>query len=313
MRAFSSHQFVLPLPQGHRFPMRKYERLQEELLARRVLQPGDIHEPHAATDAELGHAHAPDYIARVAHNQLTESELRRIGFPWTEAMVQRSRRSTGATLDAARTALNEGVAANLAGGTHHACHDHGEGYCVFNDAAVTARVLLAEGLVQRVAVVDLDVHQGNGTAEICGHDADVFTLSLHGERNFPFRKVASHLDVGLPDGTGDVDYLAALGPALAAVWRFEPELIVYLAGADPHEDDTLGRLKLTLAGLQERDRMVLQGARERGIAVAVAMAGGYGRELETTVAVHVQTLTLAAALQPGWRVSGLPQRAALPG
>jgi acetoin utilization deacetylase AcuC-like enzyme len=302
MRAFSSHQFVLPLPPGHRFPMQKYALLQAELLARGVLQPGDVQPPHAATDAELAHAHAPGYVQRVAHNLLSDAELRRIGFPWSEAMVERSRRSTGATLDAARAALVDGVAANLAGGTHHACHDHGEGYCVFNDAAVTARLLLAEGAVRRVAVVDLDVHQGNGTAQICGQDTDVFTLSLHGERNFPFRKVASHLDVGLPDGTGDDDYLAALDPALAAVWDFEPDLIVYLAGADPHEDDTLGRLKLTLAGLAERDRRVLAGARERGIAVAVAMAGGYGRELATTVAVHLQTLTLAASLQAGWRV-----------
>jgi acetoin utilization deacetylase AcuC-like enzyme len=270
-----------------------------------VVQPGDVCEPHAATDRELGHAHDLDYIERVTQGRLTEPELRRIGFPWSDAMVQRSRRSTGATLDAARTALTEGVSANLAGGTHHACRDHGEGYCVFNDAAVTARVLLQERRVRRVAVVDLDVHQGNGTADICGQDSDVLTVSLHGERNFPFRKVPSHFDVGLPDGTTDAAYLEALDEALARVWDFAPDLIVYLAGADPHEDDALGRLKLTQAGLLDRDRRVLQGARKRGVTVAVAMAGGYGRDVATTVALHLQTVTLAAALQPGWRV-GVP-------
>lgn len=300
MRVYTSHQFVLPLPSGHRFPMRKYQRLQEELLARGVLAAADMAEPHAASDDELALAHDRGYIARVRDGQLTEAELRRIGFPWSDAMVQRSRRSSGATLDAARTALQQGVSANLAGGTHHACRDHGEGYCVFNDAAVTARVLLAERAVSRVAVVDLDVHQGNGTADICGSDADVLTVSLHGERNFPFRKVPSHLDIGLPDGTGDEAYLAALDQALQQVWAFSPTLIVYLAGADPHADDTLGRLALTSAGLLERDRRVLLGARQRGIAVAVAMAGGYGRDVETTVALHLQTVSLAASLQRGW-------------
>jgi acetoin utilization deacetylase AcuC-like enzyme len=280
--------------------MQKYQRLQQELLLRGVVAAADVAEPHAATDDELAHAHDLGYIDRVRDGLLSEAELRRIGFPWSEAMVQRSRRSSGATLDAARTALQQGISANLAGGTHHACRDHGEGYCVFNDAAVTARVLLAERAVSRVAVVDLDVHQGNGTADICGGDRDVLTVSLHGERNFPFRKVPSHLDVGLPDGTGDSDYLAALDGALQTVWGFGPDLIVYLAGADPHADDTLGRLALTAAGLLERDRRVLQGAHSRGIAVAVAMAGGYGRDIETTVALHVQTVTLAAALWRDW-------------
>lgn len=276
--------------------MQKYSLLLERLLDEQIVASDHVLEPHAATDDELAHAHDRSYIQRVAGNQLSEAELRRIGFPWSPAMVERSRRSTGATLGAARLALREGVAANLAGGTHHACRAHGEGYCVFNDAAVTARVLLAERLVERVAVVDLDVHQGNGTADICGRDTNVLTVSLHGERNFPFRKVASHLDIGLPDGTKDAEYLQALDDALGHVWAFAPQLIVYLAGADPHEDDTLGRLKLTMAGLLARDRAVLEGARERGIAVAVAMAGGYGRNVETTVAIHRQTVQLAAAL-----------------
>lgn len=289
MLAYYSDHYVLPLPDGHRFPMAKYRLLRERVAA---MLPGvRLAEAPAASDAELGTAHAPHYVSAVLNGRLSAAEQREIGFPWSAAMVERSRRSVGATLAAARTALAEGVAGNLAGGTHHAAVDRGSGYCVFNDIAVATRVLQAEGAVRRVAVVDLDVHQGNGTAAIFRGDASVFTLSLHGARNFPFRKEASDLDVDLPDGCRDADYLAALDAALATLWqRFGvPELVVYLAGADPHEGDRLGRLKLSAAGLAERDRRVFAACRERCVPVAFAMGGGYGRAIEDTVAVQLAT------------------------
>ena len=210
-------------------------------------------------------------------------------------MVERSRRSVGATISACRIALESGVAVNLAGGTHHAYADHGEGFCVFNDAAIAARLMQAERRVRRVAIVDLDVHQGNGTASILASDDSIFTLSLHGEHNYPFRKECSDLDVALPDGTGDEAYLTALEQALASMThRFSPELIIYLAGADPHEGDRLGRLRLTMQGLAARDRMVLDHAAARQTPVAIAMAGGYGKNIQDTVAIHVQTIGIAS-------------------
>jgi acetoin utilization deacetylase AcuC-like enzyme len=296
LNAYASDHYVLPLPPGHRFPMSKYGRLRARVAAE---LPG-VHlcEPPAATVAELGAAHAPEYVARVLAGELTPAEVRAIGFPWSERMVERSRRSAGATLAAARDALVQGVAVNLAGGTHHASHDRGAGYCVFNDAAVTARALQAEadraGERLAVAVIDLDVHQGDGTAQILAGEREVFTLSLHGERNFPFRKQRSHLDVGLPDGCGDADYLAALDHALARMCEvFAPDLIVYLGGADPHEDDRLGRLALSTAGLAARDERVFSLAGALEVPIVACMAGGYGHDIETTVAVHLQTVRIA--------------------
>lgn len=293
LKAFYSDHFVLPLPDGHRFPMQKYS-----LVRQGVTQsvPGmEFHEAPFTSDGVLALAHHPAYIARVSNGELSPAEQKAIGFPWTPKMVERSRRSAGATIEACRAALSEGTAVNLAGGTHHAYADHGEGFCVFNDAAIAARLMQAECRVKRVAIVDLDVHQGNGTASILANDDSVFTLSLHGENNYPFKKETSDLDVALPDGTGDEAYLAALEGALAELLRrFDPQLIVYLAGADPHEGDRLGKLKLTLPGLAARDRMVLDTAHARGIPVAIAMAGGYGKIIQDTVAVHVQTITIAA-------------------
>ncbi|SNS68986.1 Acetoin utilization deacetylase AcuC [Noviherbaspirillum humi] len=252
-------------------------------------------EAPCATDGVLALAHHPAYIDAVSRGLLSAGEQKAIGFPWSPQMVERSRRSTGATIGACRAALNEGVAVNLAGGTHHAYADHGEGFCIFNDAAVASRLMQAERHVQRVAIIDLDVHQGNGTASILAHDESVFTLSLHGEHNYPFSKERSDLDVALPDGTGDDAYLAALDEALSTLFqRFDPQLFIYLAGADPHENDRLGRLKLTLAGLAARDRLVLETARRRRLPVAIAMAGGYGRDIDGTVAVHLQTIRIAA-------------------
>ncbi|WP_349742288.1 histone deacetylase family protein [Roseateles cavernae] len=305
MQAFHADAHSLALPPGHRFPQSKYRMLRERL----ERDPGPLRlvPAEAASEGELALVHTPDYMDAVLLGRLTAAQQREIGFPWSPTMAERSRRSVGATIMAARAALTEGVAANLAGGTHHAYADKGSGYCVFNDVAVAARLMQAEWhgsqrRLLRVLVIDLDVHQGNGTAAIFRDDESVFTFSMHGAKNFPFRKEASDLDVELPDGCSDQPYLAALDQALDQVWRrCTPQLAFYLAGADPHEGDRLGRLKLSEAGLRERDRRVLQQLRERGIPVALSMAGGYGHDLNTTVAVQVNTLSEAAHSWAQWR------------
>ena len=306
MQAFYADQFVLPLPAGHRFPMPKYRMLRERLHGVTDIRMGQALE---ASDGELALAHTPAYLSSVIDGTLSPAQQREIGFPWSEAMVARARRSVGATILAARAALSTGIAANLAGGTHHASADKGGGFCVFNDVAVAARLMQAEWhrtrrQLLRVAVIDLDVHQGNGTASIFRDDPTVFTLSMHGAKNFPFRKESSDLDVDLPDGCGDTDYLRALDRALAELWSRHPsappQLIFYLAGADPHEGDRLGRLKLTTDGLAERDRRVLAAARERRIPVALSMAGGYGRVIEDTVQVQFNTLGEALGSWRQW-------------
>ena len=311
MQAFHSDHYVLALPPGHTFPMTKYRLLRD---AAEATLPGvRVTEALPASDGELALAHDPAWIAAVLHGTTSAAQQREIGFPWSERMVERARRSVGATIAAARTALfgHEGVAANLAGGTHHAYAHKGSGYCVFNDVAVAARLMQAEWhrhhrRLLRVMVIDLDVHQGNGTASIFNDDPTVFTLSLHGAKNFPFRKEASDIDVELPDGCSDAPYLQALDDAMAAAWSRHkaqpPGLAFYLAGADPHENDRLGRLKLSEAGLAERDRRVLSALRQRRIPVALSMAGGYGRELETTVAIQRRTLELAFESWQGWRL-----------
>ena len=297
LRAFYTGRFVLPLPPGHRFPMEKYSRLLERCLADGVLAAEDVAEPPAATWDELARVHEVGYLAAVREGRLEPLEQRRIGFPWSPEMVERSRRSAGATVQAARVALDEagergwGIAVNLAGGTHHAHPAHGEGFCVFNDAAVAVRALQAEGRVRRAVVIDCDVHQGNGTAAVFRTDPSVFTFSIHGARNFPFRKERSSLDVELPDGAGDDAFLAALELHLPGILgTFRPELAVYLAGADPWRDDRFGRLAMSKEGLAERDRMVLGACRAAGVPVAVAMAGGYARDTEDTVDIHVETV-----------------------
>ncbi|NML14544.1 histone deacetylase family protein [Azohydromonas caseinilytica] len=309
MQAYYSDQFVLPLPEGHRFPMAKYALLRE----RAGTDPGIRLLPApAASDGELALAHEPRYVTAVAEGLLSAAEQREIGFPWSPRMAERARRSVGATIAAARAALEEGVAANLAGGTHHAYAGKGSGYCVFNDVAVAARLMQAEAhrrarRLLRVAVIDLDVHQGNGTAAIFKDDDTVFTLSLHGARNFPFRKEASDLDVELPDGCSDEAYLQALDRALEALWSRHgdrpPGLAFYLAGADPHENDRLGRLKLTAQGMAERDRRVLDACRQRGVPVALSMAGGYGHDLARMVEIQFRTLQLAQRSWAAWQAS----------
>ena len=297
MKVYYSDHFVLPLPEGHRFPMVKYAMLRERVARDGICGPGELRTPRAVTEEEILRAHAPGYLERVVSGTLTKKEVRRIGFPWSERMVERSRRASGGTLGACLAALEEGFAANLAGGTHHAFSDKGEGYCVLNDSAIAARAVQAAGLVERVVVIDTDVHQGNGTAAILRGDPTVFTFSIHGAKNFPFHKEESDLDTPLPDGTDDTEFLHALEAGLkTALAAAHADLAIYLAGADPFEGDRLGRLCVTKAGLAERDRVVLETCKEHGIPVAITMAGGYAREVEDTVDVHFQSLRRAANL-----------------
>jgi acetoin utilization deacetylase AcuC-like enzyme len=277
--------------------MGKYERLRGKLLATGEFREADFHVPAAASDAELTRAHCPNYLKRVVAGELTAAEQRAIGFPWSERMVERSRRSSGATLASAREALTKGWSANLAGGTHHAFRDRGEGFCIFNDAAVTAYAMKVEAGLQRIAIIDCDVHQGNGTASIFRNDDSVFTFSIHGARNFPFAKETSDLDTELADGTGDDEYLWHLERGLdETLERSRPQLAIYLAGADPYEDDRLGRLKLTKRGLARRDEHVLSTLAARAIPVAIAMAGGYARNIDDSVEIHANTILAARNL-----------------
>jgi acetoin utilization deacetylase AcuC-like enzyme len=309
MRAFYSGHFVLPLPPGHRFPMGRYVMLRDRM--ERHLPEIEMLEAPRASDGELALAHTPQWIAAVSEGSVDPQVMREIGFPWSEAMVERSRRSSGATVAACRAALAEGVSGNMAGGTHHASADRGGGFCVFNDAAVAARLMQAEHgrrgrAPLQVAVIDLDVHQGNGTARIFREDPSVFTLSMHGQKNFPFRKEASDLDVELPDGCGDVDYLAALEQALDELdRRFAPGLVIYLAGADPFERDRLGRLKLSFDGLEARDRRVFDFAWQRRIPLAFAMAGGYASDIAETVQVQLGTFRVALDYWARWQNAAL--------
>jgi acetoin utilization deacetylase AcuC-like enzyme len=294
MLIYSSDHFVLPLPTGHRFPMGKYAALRArvgEIASQRMRVP----EP--ATDDELALAHDRAYVDAVAHGTLDANAQRRIGFPWSPAMAERARRSVGATIGACRAALAFGCGVNLAGGTHHAHADFGEGFCVFNDSAVALRLLKREGVIERALIVDLDVHQGDGTARIFAGDPSVFTLSLHGRRNFPFRKADSRLDIELDDGTADTTYLATLATALPiALESARPDVAIYLAGADPFEGDRLGRLALTKPGLAARDRLVLETLERHRIPVAITMGGGYSDAIEDTVDIHFATISIALAI-----------------
>jgi len=298
MKLFYSDTFVLPLPEGHRFPIAKYSMLRERASAEGL---GELIVPAAADDRDILRAHTADYLHRIHIGAMSDREMRQIGFPWSPQLVERSRRSVGATIAACRTALSgDGIAASLAGGTHHAFADHGEGYCVFNDSVIAARVMQAEGRVRRVVIIDCDVHQGNGIAAILAGDETIFSFSIHGAKNYPFRKERSNLDIALEDGTGDAVYLAALEQGLyQAIEQSCADLAIYLAGADPYEDDRLGRLKVTKMGLLERDRMVLEACRSAGIPVAITMAGGYARNIADTVDIHARTLRLAKAIG-GW-------------
>jgi acetoin utilization deacetylase AcuC-like enzyme len=297
MKIFYCDHFVLPLPPGHRFPIQKYVLLRERVMAAGLIPPQNLTVPEPATDQQILRVHNEDYLQRVKSGCLTPKEMRRIGFPWSPQLVERSRRSVGGTLSTSRAALLDGIAANLAGGTHHAFPGHGQGYCVFNDSAIAARAMQAEGKAGRVVIIDCDVHQGDGTATIFKDDPTVFTFSIHAARNFPFHKVQSDLDIELEDGTGDEGYLEALqGGVKSALALARADLVIYLAGADPYAGDRLGRLALSKAGLAARDRMVLDLCRRASIPVAIVMAGGYARQVQDTVDIHFQTVRIAAGM-----------------
>jgi acetoin utilization deacetylase AcuC-like enzyme len=292
MNAFYADHFVLPLPSGHRFPMSKYRLLRDQVTAQ--LPNVRLDTPPAATDGQLALAHTPSYIQKLCSGQLSSHEQRVLGFPWSQEMVERSRRSTGATIAACRAAIEQRAsAANLAGGTHHAYAEHGAGFCCFNDVAVAARLMQAERRAQKVLIVDLDVHQGNGTAAILQGDDSIFTLSLHGANNYPFRKEHSCMDVALPDGCTDDQYWAALAEALVQVDRqFTADLLIYLAGADVYKADRLGKLGLTIDGIAQRDQMVADWAHARALPVAIAMGGGYCPVITETVQIHCNTVRI---------------------
>lgn len=295
MRVYYSDVFVLPLPEGHRFPMSKYRLLRERILAESVLPPQNLIVPDAATDEQILRCHTNEYLEKVKHGTLSRQEIVRIGFPWSPEMVERSRRSSGATISAAKAALEDGVSANLAGGTHHAGRDFGAGYSVFNDSMIAARELQASQLAERIAILDCDVHQGNGTADIARDDPTIFTFSIHGEKNFPFRKVPGTLDIGLRDGTEDADYLETLEIAVERILAvFQPDFVIYQSGADPYVGDRLGKLSLSKAGLAARDQLVLTMCRAEGLPVAVSMGGGYANDVQEIVEIHLQTIRSAA-------------------
>lgn len=276
--------------------MEKYRLLRERLAGSGRVT---LEVPCAASRAELGRAHTPDYVERVFSGGLASEEIRRIGFPWSPQLVERSQRSVGGTLAAARAALDDGCAANLAGGTHHAFPGHGEGFCVFNDVAVAIRSLQATTDVTGFAVIDLDVHQGNGTAAIFADDPRVFTLSVHGTNNFPFRKETSDLDIELPDGTADERYLDSVERGLGRALEARPELAFYIAGADPYVGNRLGRMDVSKAGLAERDRMVFEHCEHSRTALAIVMSGGYAADVSDTVDIHEATVTAASRLLEG--------------
>jgi acetoin utilization deacetylase AcuC-like enzyme len=297
MRLYYTDEFVLPLPPTHRFPMRKYALLRERILSHGLAGHHELLRPPAATDEQLLRAHSAEYINRVSTGQLSDAEIRRLGFPWSPQLVERSRRSSGATISACRSAREDGCSINLAGGTHHAYRDRAEGFCLFNDSVIAARDLQSNGLASNVLIIDCDVHQGNGTASIVRNDPSIYAFSIHSERNYPKPKEISDLDIGLPDGTGDDEYLAALRYGLSTAFRESaPDQAIFLAGADPYHGDRLGRLSLTLDGLAARDRLVLQTCREKSIPVAVSMAGGYCPDIHQIVDCHFQTVMIAAEL-----------------
>lgn len=303
MKVFFCDHFAFPLPEGHRFPIDKYSLLRRRVAQTGLVPPGNLLVPEAVSDGQLLRVHDADYVEKVKAGRLTEREVRRIGFPWSLRLVERSRRSVGATIAASRAALEDGFAVNLAGGTHHAHRDFGAGFCVFNDVAVACRAMQAEGRARRLVVVDCDVHQGDGTATIFAAAPSVFTFSIHGANNFPFHKARSDLDIALEDNVGDARYLEALREGLRqALDRAPADLALYLAGADPYEGDAFGRLRLSKEGLAARDRLVLEACRASGIPVATVMSGGYARQVDDTVDIHYQTVRIASELA-GYMVS----------
>jgi acetoin utilization deacetylase AcuC-like enzyme len=294
MKVFYSPNYYADIGDGHVFPIRKFELVRDRLLQEGTLQSEDLVEPEPASIADVLQVHTEDYVTRLRAGTLNKQEIRRLGLPWSESLVRRSFYTVGGTIAAARTALEIGIGSNLAGGTHHAFADRGEGFCVLNDVAIAIRTLQRDGKIRRSATVDCDVHQGNGTATIFAGDAEVFTLSIHGAKNYPLLKARSTLDIELDDKTGDEPYLSALTASLPAVFAHQPDIIFYLGGADPYAGDKLGRLSLSMAGLRERDELVLRASSDRGIPIVTVMSGGYGEAVSDTVEIHCNTIRAVA-------------------
>ncbi len=295
-RIFYSPYYYADIGDGHVFPIRKFEIAKDILLAEGTLQPDEIVEPEPVDRADLLLVHTEDYINRLTNGTLTAKEIRKLGLPWSEALVRRSFHAISGTINASRRALLDGVSSNLAGGTHHAFPDRGEGFCVLNDVAVSIRVLQREKLAARFLIIDLDVHQGNGTAFIFQDSPEVFTFSMHGAKNFPLFKEQSSLDIELADGTADDEYLDTLEHALSRIRLHDADIIFYLAGADPYENDRLGRLKLSKEGLRQRDETVMRFARDEGIPIVTTMSGGYAQEIADTVDIHCNTIRAVKAV-----------------
>lgn len=299
MKIYYSDHRKVSLPAGHRFPMPKYDLLREQVKSSNLVPLGNLIASQPASDEQILRVHSKDYLLRLINGEMTEREMRRIGFPWSEDLVARARLSVGGTISACRSAVINGISINLAGGTHHAHPEHGEGFCVFNDVAIAARAMQAEGVARKILVIDLDVHQGDGTAAIFAMDDSVFTFSIHGEKNFPYRKVPGDLDIGLADACGDDDYLFAVRNGLdQAIDSAHADLAIFIAGADPYEGDRLGRLSVTKAGLANRDRIVFDTCQQLSIPVATVLGGGYANPVEDTVAIHLQTIGIAVDLMP---------------
>lgn len=305
MKIFYTDAVAITLPDNHSFPIAKYSLLRKQIIDSNRFSPQDLCIARRATAAEITRAHDPDYLRRLHNGQLTDKEVRRIGLPWSPELVERARRSAGATIEACFAALNDRVAVHLGGGTHHAFSNQGQGYCLLNDSVIAARALLAETYIKQVLILDCDVHQGNGTAAILQKDSAVFTFSIHGKNNFPYRKEKSDLDIALDDGADDQAYLDSLQKGIkVSLEKANAEMVIYLAGADPYRHDRFGRLDLSKEGLAFRDRMVLAYCHEAGLPVAVTMAGGYAPNIEDTVDIHFQTVRIAAEFQKSYNESG---------
>lgn len=289
-RVFYSPYYYADIGEGHVFPIRKFELVRDKLLAEGTLRDGEIVEPEQASVDDLLLVHTEDYISRLRNGTLTPKEIRKLGLPWSESLVRRSLHAISGSINATRGALETGISSNLAGGTHHAYPDRGEGYCVLNDVAVAIRVLQREGLAKRFLIIDLDVHQGDGTAFIFRDSPEVFTFSMHGAKNYPLFKQRSTLDIELADRTSDDEYLETLNEVLPRLLMHDPDVIFYLAGADPYKGDKLGRLGLTIDGLRSRDTMVLEFASQHDIPVVTTMSGGYAADINDTVEIHCNTI-----------------------
>lgn len=292
MHVFYTPRYYAEIGAGHVFPIRKFELVRDKLLAEGTLRTNEIFEPEPASVEDIRLVHTEDYVTRLCNGSLTSKEIRRLGLPWSESLVRRSFYAVGGTLAAAQVALAEGYSSNLAGGTHHSFPDRGEGFCVLNDVAIAIRAMQARKLIRRAAIVDCDVHQGNGTATIFSADADTFTFSMHGANNYPLFKAHSSLDVELPDGTSDDEYLRSLAHRLPGVFAHDADIVFYLAGADPYAKDKLGRLALSIEGLRARDEFVLRECYEREVPVVTVMSGGYGKDINDTIEIHCNTIRL---------------------